>query len=657
MKNNFIKILLASLAISLLLSLLFLFGFFSSWRAKLTDKLFIAGARDESILIVAIDNKSLQEIGRWPWDRKVFAQLIEKITQAGPAVIGLDVNFPERSNADSDKQLGQAIKGSGNVVMPIEADLAYKNRIQAKNLLSSIGDISDASLGEGITNTPPDQDGIFRKLPIKIFAEDGTPLRSFSEIIANKYFSLKNSKTQDILVDSKGYMTINYAGKPKSFAIISAIDVLNGKIKNEDIKDKIILIGATAPDLHDEQMVPTSGRSPMSGVEIHANAINTIIANNFIKNLNKYWQALIFIIIALLLGLLLSYAKLRNGSLIAFAIIITYILAAAILIDHGIIVDIFYFLLTVILTFITAVSFKYVFASKEKKFIKETFNRYVSEDIINELIRHPEKIKLGGDKKELSILFSDIRGFTSISEKLDPEKMVSLLNRYLTSMSDIIMSNHGVIDKYIGDAIMAFWGAPVESDHAELSCRSAISMMKELESKRNEWQKEFGVEINIGIGINTGEVVIGNMGSDKRFDYTVMGDHVNLSSRLEGLTKMYGVPIIVSEYVKNKAGEKYVFRFLDKVAVKGKSEGVKIFELICAQSDLTEATSKKIKSFHKAAEYYFKQEWEKANLAFCNFISQYGNDIAAKLYIERCQKYSANPPGVDWDGVCRLINK
>ena len=571
-----------SLLIGLILSLLFSLGFFVSWRYKLIDKFFLQDELSNEIIIIAIDDESLQKLGRWPWERNIHANLIDKIGEQKPILIGLDVNFSEESGSLLDAILAKSIKNAGNVVLPIEMELIVKeNKFISQKILFPIEIIKESALEVGMTNTPPDQDGIFRKLPINISSQEGNQYSAFSFILAKLYSQKKGINLPEIPVDQKDRMIINYSGRPGTFKTIPAIDVMEEKIESDLLKDKIILIGATAPDLHDEQLVPVSYGRLMSGVEIHANAIETIIKNKFLKYPDLKWQIIIFISLALILGLILVSFKIILGSFLALASLIIYLITSLIIFDQGIILDIFYPIIIFILIYLAIVFYRYLIEKKEKLKIKNTFSRYVSSDVINEILSNPNKLKLGGEKKELTILFSDIRGFTTISEKLSPEELVNLLNQYLTLMTDIIMESGGVVDKYIGDAIMAFWGAPLrEPAHAKKACQVALEMIKKLEKKRKDWRKEFGVDLNIGIGLNTGKVIIGNMGSEKRFDYTVMGDSVNLASRLEGLTKNYQTEIIISQFTKDKIGSNFTFKYLDKVAVKGKEEKVEIYQLV-----------------------------------------------------------------------------
>ncbi|MBD3304282.1 hypothetical protein GF343_03985 [Candidatus Woesearchaeota archaeon] len=290
---------------------------------------------------------------------------------------------------------------------------------------------------------------------------------------------------------------------------------------------------------------------------------------------------------------------------------------------------------------------------KSKIQIVKAFNKYVSPAVLGEILKDPEKIKLGGDRREITVFFSDIRGFTSISEGLTPEQLVHVLNEYLTAMTDIIMKHQGVVDKYIGDAIMAFWGAPLsQPDHAKLACSTSLDMIKELAVLRERWKKEGFPEIRIGIGLNTGNAVIGNMGSYERFDNTAMGDTINLGSRLEGLTKQYGAEIIISEFTQKEIKNSFVTRKLDLVAVKGKKKPIFIYELVCRKEEITKKQKEKIESYEKGLELYLKRKFTEAIKEF-----KKTDDFAAKEFIERCKEFKNSPPPKDWTGVWVMKKK
>ncbi|MEA3398839.1 MAG: adenylate/guanylate cyclase domain-containing protein [Patescibacteria group bacterium] len=659
MREKKYKILYLIVLLGILISAFYAGGFFTSWQNKFNDKLFLQGQEDKNIVIVAIGNESLQVIGRWPWDRSIHADLISKLSELNPLVIGLDVNFPEASDSESDAALANAIQSAGNIILPAEAELSRnRNGFTIKRLLSPFLKIGQMALERGVTNTPPDSDGIFRSIPLCIPDQSMEEHCSFAYYLAKFYLESKGIRDWGSPALDDNSLKINYVGRPGTFTFLPAHKILAGEYADVDMTGKIVLIGATAPDLHDEQITPVSAGRPMSGVEIHANAIATIINNHYLAPLGLWWQILLFVILALAVSLAVLLFRVRFGVLISAIISAIYITAALILFDSGLILDLFFALLAVFTAFTVTIIWRYVIEQKEKRHIKGTFSRYVSPEVISDLLENPEKLKLGGEKKELSIMFSDIRGFTTISEKLSPEQLVSLLNEYLSAMTDLIMDEGGVVDKYIGDAIMAFWGAPLEQPrHAELSCRAALDMIAELDKNREKWRKDFGVELKIGIGINTGEAIIGNMGSDKRFDYTLMGDSVNLASRLEGITKQYGVEIAVSEFTRRAAEDKFIFRYLDKVAVKGKLEGVKIYELMGRQEDKTDNINKLLADFSQGIGYYRAQEWDKAMSLFKAILDEFKDDGPSRVYLERCEELKASPPKKNWDGIFRLTTK
>ena len=316
-----------------------------------------------------------------------------------------------------------------------------------------------------------------------------------------------------------------------------------------------------------------------------------------------------------------------------------------------------YPLISTILVFFSIVVVYYRTEEKSRKWITSVFGKYVSPLVINNLIKNPDSLVLGGEKRNITIFFSDIRGFTSISEKLTPEELVHLLNEYLTEMTSIIINSQGLVDKYMGDAIMAFWGAPLDQpDHAELACESSLQMIKKLNELKKKWEKENIPAFDIGIGLNSGDAVVGNMGSSSRFDYTAMGDNVNIASRMEGLNKVYGTNIIMTDKTYKTVKEKYVSRKLDYVKVKGKRKPILIHELIQEK----DGTSKDLQDFITAYEtglgLYIEKKWDKAIDSFKK-AHKIMKDKASDLFINRCKEFMKNPPPKDWDGVWEMKTK
>jgi adenylate cyclase len=333
------------------------------------------------------------------------------------------------------------------------------------------------------------------------------------------------------------------------------------------------------------------------------------------------------------------------------------VMSQAIFVRQGIWLNAVYPLLTMVIVYTAVTLYRYIIEEREKRKIRGAFSFYVNPSVVNEMLKNPEKLKLGGDKKELSVLFSDIRGFTTLAEEMEPETLVNLLNEYLTDMTNVVFEFDGLLDKYIGDAVMAVFGAPLEqADHPMLACRTALKMLERLRKMQEKWEAEGTPRLDIGIGINTGPMVVGNMGSERRFDYTVMGDSVNLASRLEGINKEYGTQVVISEFTHDRVKDDFFCRELDAVRVKGKVRPVKIFELVALRSD-EDPRIDIIEPFAKALRHYRKQEWDRAEEKFNEVLSKTPEDVAAQLYLQRIANLREEPPGPDWDGVFTMKRK
>ena len=617
----------------LILFLLFNIGFLNNINVKLTDNLYGGLTPADNIIIIAIDDASLQEIGIWPWNRTVYADLMPKLNQS--KIIGIDVAFFEPT--DDDEILADAFQKS-NVIIPVEyTSFEIKDEIYGKEILEPPEPIkSSAKLA--YVNILTDNDGMTRAINMDIKGD----YENFAYEVYKNYWNIELVKKDRFLV--------NFVGKPNSYTQYSFSDVL----KNDyDFKDKIILIGATSPDLHDDYFVPTSEGKAMPGVEVHANAIQTMITQKFLSHSSYLLTGLIILIIAIITSLLLYFFRIRTSAIVLIILIIAYIFLTIKIFNHGLILNIIYMPLTVLITFIAKTSYFYSSEKIHKNKITKAFGKYVSPVIVDEIVKNPDKLKLGGEKRELSIFFSDIRGFTSISEKMEPEKLASFLNQYLTEMAYIVMKNKGLVDKYIGDAVMALWNAPLnEENHPELACITALEMKSQLKELNKKWETQKLPEMRIGMGINTGKAVVGNLGSLNRFDYTAIGDSVNLAARLESITKQYSVDIIISEFTYEKIKDKFSCRLLDKVAVKGKTEPIKIYELICKKEDLTETRKQLIERFESALKDYFNKDFEKAIQKF-----EIIKDKPSLLFIDRCNEFLRNPPPENWDGAFIMKTK
>ena len=479
-----------------------------------------------------------------------------------------------------------------------------------------------------------------------------------------------------IPVDAEARININYAGPQKMFAYISVTELLNNKDtllitqridgqekkfqvnKKEYLKDKIIFIGATAVAIYDLRVTPFAENFP--GVETHANIAENIIQKRFFKNIPD--EPIYMLLFILGFGLLISFGIAKtgatSGSLLGLiSLVAIYYVDKYFLFSQGIVISVVFPLLLTVTIYILLTFYKYLTEERKKRELKGTFQKYVSPAVVNEILSHPEKINLGGKKENMTVMFSDVRGFTTLSEKLDPEVLSTFLNRYLTPMTRLVFKNDGTLDKYIGDAIMAFFGAPISyKDHAKKCCTTALEMLQKLDEINKEFAKEQLPPLDIGIGINTGDMSVGNMGSDIVRSYTVMGDAVNLASRLEGINKNYSTKIIISEFTFAHVKDEFTVRELDWVRVKGKLLPVKIYELVGVKQ-VEPRVREALDHFEKGFKEYHNKNFDGALVCFTAVLNKIPDDPPAKLYIERCQEYIQTPPPENWDGVYEFKTK
>lgn len=630
-KNKLALALVISIILAVILSALFSLGVFSLFNKQLSDKLYSEKLPISDIVIIAIDDKSLQEIGRWPWDRSVHAQMLDKIKNSA-RVVAFDISFFEPSADDS--KFERAINQTENVTLVVEyTQFSLRDdRLYGEEIL---GPVFNANYYVGFANIFTDMDGVVRSFPPYI--EGVENYNSLDVAVVKAYLG------QDVNLGDKPIL-INYIGPPDSFPYYSYSDIINGEVDPAVFAGKIVLIGATAPDLRDTHLTPFSNIE-MPGVEVHANAIQTILTGNFIRYQDSGSVITLIFILAIITGLILYRFRLIIATGLVLVLAIIYVIAAIFIFDSGLILNIVYPILTFIIVYVANVGIFYMTESRQRKLVTNVFGKYVSKEVADEILKKTtsEKLSLKGEKREITIMFSDIRGFTSISEKLSPEELVDFLNKYLSAMTDIVMQHRGVVDKYIGDAIMAFWGAPLkEENHATLACQAAVNMIKKL--------KELNIpDLAIGIGINTGEAVVGNMGSAQRVNYTVIGDAVNAASRLEGLNKEYHTSIIIGESTYQKVKDEFMCRELDFIKVKGKEHPIRIYELIGKKGEVDDKILKLIEHFHSGLDYYRKKKWMYAIAEF-RLALKVQHDYPSHIFIERCHLLQKRTPR-DWDGV------
>lgn len=656
----------------------------------------------DNVVIAAIDEKSLKELGRWPWSRYTIARLVNKLDRLGASAIALDIVFAEPETTISlrhlrmakkeialsgDNALEKALRKSNKVILSVPAlqrdearffsgldhekvsnsikKHAYKairyrypgkaraNTLTVYSMLINLPMLENAARYTGHIAILPDVDGKLRRTPLVLSyknwfipSADVQAVRAHSKannltlhITANSIEGIQIGK-RFIQTDELGYMLINYSGPEKTVPTYSVSDILNSRIKKNALKNKVVLVGTTAKGSGDVRVTPYSAVYP--GVEIRANIIDNLITGHYIYK--PAWVILIDLFLILLFGIALSWFLPRFGlgaSMAITALLLTaHIMMSFYTFNHyNLWFNLVYPAILILLLFINATVFKYFITEMEKRRIKSAFKYYVPATIVEQVADNIEDLKLGGEKRELTVLFSDIRGFTTMSEKLGPEELVALLNRYLTKMTDIVFKYNGMLDKYIGDAIMAVYGAPLpRPDHASLACKTAIDMLIELKQLQIEWQGQQLPVMDIGIGINTGPMIVGNMGSNskdlKKFNYTVIGDAVNLASRIEHLNKTYGSRILISEFTYQYAKDELRHvREIDVTQVRGRESEVKLYEILV--EDLYE-TLDWLPDFNEAYRLFRNGKLTQAKKIFQKLVKEQ-QDPVSHFYLGRCK--------------------
>jgi adenylate cyclase len=618
---------IGSIIIALCCITLFSAGVFHEYQQRLSDSLYGGKPALQDIVIIGIDDKSLQEIGRWPWPRERFASIVEKLN--GSAAIGIDVAFFEPSTSRSDAIFAAAV--NNRPVVLVSEYTNFTADMRGGGLLRPRSPIEAKT---GYANILTDPDGVVRSMNLNLGDE-----QAFSAAVYEVYSGQQYPSTSRFL--------INYVGPPRSYTRYSATDVLKGRVPANAFDGKIVLLGAVARDFHDEDLVPTSNGEPMSGVEIHANAIQTMLLKNELQTVPWWVTTLAILLVCVVLALLVLRFSVFTAGLFAFIFVVVYITAAFYLFEEGIILNIFYIPFTTVVAFIVFVAMDLVHERSVRGKVASAFGKYVSPTLVKQIME--KEVELGGERKVLTILFSDIRGFTSISEKLTPEELVEFLNSYFTRVTGLIMREQGLVDKFIGDAIMAFWNAPVTvEEHADFAVTAALAMRATLDVIRKEHEGKYP-RLEVGIGINTGEAIVGNIGSAERLSYTAIGDSVNLASRLESLTKEYGVQIIISHNTKKVLKRKFVLRELDCVKVKGKKEPVTLYEVV--DETVKKKELDQIKLYEKALHLYYEGKFKEAVPIF-----KAVNDKASHVLIERCEEFMKDKPK-NWDGAYEMTHK
>lgn len=531
--------------------------------------------------------------------------------------------------------------------------------------------IAEASPYSGYFNMMPDKDGVIRWIPgifkfrdnlyahmsIKaLSAYMDSPLHLFVDD-----FGMEGIQIGDLLVptDEVGRIMVNYRGGPKTFPHLSVTDILRGKIPREQVRDKLVLVGVTAIGVYDLRVTPFETNYP--GVEINANLMDSVLSQDFLYQpaLVKVYDILAIVALGGLLGLALPRFNVITGLMTAVLLTAGYSLFCLFLFTrYGLVINIIYPLLTVLMIYIIITAYRYFTEERQKRFIKNAFSTYLAPAVVNQLIESPEKLVLGGEERQITAFFSDIAGFTTISEKLSPHDLVVLLNEFLTEMSDIILKYNGMVDKYEGDAIIAMFGAPnALPNHAEAACLASIEMQERLAVLREKWQAEKNLTIRMRIGLCSGPAVVGNMGSKNRMDYTMMGDTVNTAARLEGVNKVYGTYVMVAETTYQGAKAAVAARELDAINVVGKKIPVKIYELAGRADQLTPSFREAIGLYEQGIAAYRERRWDEAMDFFTRALAARPDDPPSRALMDRCLEYKSDPPPPDWNGAYIMKTK
>ncbi len=635
--KRYIHGILIGIAFTCLFILLYLLNvpFLEMLESKLYDYRFkIRGAiaPPEEVVIAAIDEKSIEQLGRWPWPRNKMAELVEKLSEAGAEVIFLDIIYSEKEVHDN--KLALAIDNAGNVILPIVFDCGQQGNwqntglpdifgfhsvinperfssyapIEGKGILCPVAGLMNSAMGLSHINMFPDADGTIRWESLAIYYNNvfypSAALNAAAYYLGVPREAMALKATEGVQLgkrfvqtDQWGRILINYYGPGQTFKHYSISDILQNKVARRELEGRIVLVGPTAVGIYDLRVTPFSAAMP--GVEKHANVIASLLEDRILTKAHRIADISFLILTGVVFSLIVVRLSAKWAAVFTLFFLSLLLGAGYLLFVHKAVwLTILHPFSNILFIFIGVTAYHYSREERYARRIREMFSNYVTDQIIQEFIDNPETAKIGGERRELTILFSDVRGFTSFSEKYSPEEVVAILNEYLGEMTDVIMKWKGTPDKFIGDAILAFWGAPVrQEDHAELAVQCALDMVGRLDCLRDKWAAEGKPLLDCGIGINTGEVIVGNIGAEgKKMDYTIIGDHVNLCSRIEGLTRKYGVRILITEHTLAKiraaveAAEigHIQVRGLDHVVVKGKELPVKIYEL--ASGDVNTAS-------------------------------------------------------------------
>ncbi len=685
-------------------------GALDKWEARIFDieaslkvsKQAKPGKASDQICLIFLDQYSLdwgKERGwSWPWPRQVYGAVLDFCRRSGAKAVAFDVIFsePDGQGVDQDSELGKSIAANQHFIGSLFVSSAHEggqtnwpSMIPSPPWQLSVSEEADLQkfqlpraafpIPEVATNAAvlatvfgnPDPDGIYRRLrPFSLFDGHLVPslgLGALFSTSSNQIVKLKghafslNQNVTSIPLDKTGCAILNFRGPSQTHKTFNIAAVIASELAIQEgqkpiidpltFKDKYVFLGFTAPGLFDLRSSPVANVYP--GVEIHATFLDNLLSGDFIREAPFPLTILLTFMLSCLaaMGVRLGRHAWHNVLLMVLFIPVPSLLGYWAY-TRGLWLPVVVQIIAIFPALITALAINYLVEGKQKRFIKGAFKQYLSPLVIEELVQHPERLKLGGELRELSIFFSDVRGFTSISERLNPEELTSLLNNYLTAMTDIVYSHGGTVDKYEGDAIIAFWNAPLsQKDHAQLAVQTALECQAKLAELNPGYKAQVGSELYQRIGINSGPVVVGNMGSRQRFNYTFLGDAGNLAARLEGINKQFGTPLLISNNTRKQLDDKIAVREIAQVQVVGRKEPVRVYEPMLPA--FAAGQHKVLDIFALGLAKYYEGSLTEAMSYFESIMSQ---DAPAEAYVRRCRSLLAAPPA-EWSGVWVMTEK
>lgn len=571
--------------ISLFLLICFaVFTWYNTWSGSensLQDRFYQTEQEiDTRIIVIGIDDESLGALGRWPWPRSVHAQLLQQIAAGNPAAVGFDVMFSEATNPPDDAAFAAAVQTLPQLVLPVYGEferVAGVGQLQAVGLTTPYPPFM-AGVDLGHINTFPDDNGVVRLTALQV-GYQGTSYPSFAWQLYAKYLERQGEAVAAVPVDSWGRMHIDYSGVPGAFAPLSYLQVLNGDVPPEYFTDAIVLIGPYALGIGDYYFTPLASHDPMFGVEIHANILQNLLNGHYKQPAADWLRLLLLVVVAAVAHLLFTRLKPGWGALCMLLLAAGYLYAARQVYRSGTILPIFYPLALLVVSYAVTLAYRYLAEMLERRRVTDVFGRYVAPQVVDTILRQGEAgLALGGIRRDLTALFVDIRGFTPLSERARPEEVVEILNSYLNLCAHAIFEVGGTLDKFIGDAAMALFNAPLDlDDHAFQAVKAAWAMKQGSRSLQEDLERRFGRTVQFGVGINSGDAVVGNIGADFRMDYTAIGDTINTAARLESNAKPG--QILLSKETYERVKEKVEVSYLGEIKVKGKEQGVPIYQL------------------------------------------------------------------------------